>query len=230
VLNQSLKHNICNLDINVTYSPPEEPRTIQHSLRYSCMHWASHLAHVLGRAPTHDSLNDIQDLLSVFVAKHLLHGVECLSMLRDLESGVKLLYKASEVMPSFSKKHGGFKGILPILEDACRFLQFAFVPIKKHPLEIYHPALVWLPEKSLTRERYANAFRCIWNSVTGKQEAILGGHRLHPIRMAFSHEGDFLVSGSWDKSTRVWNVMMYETQRLLSDHSGPVISIARVRK
>jgi hypothetical protein len=97
-LNQSLKHNICNLDINVKYSPSDAPIAIPDSLRYSCVYWASHLAHALERAPTHGSLNEVQDLLSVFVDKHLLHWFECLSALRELESGVKSLNKASEVI------------------------------------------------------------------------------------------------------------------------------------
>jgi hypothetical protein len=50
-LNSSLKHNICNLDINVNYSPSDEPHAIHDSLQYACVYWASHLANALERVP-----------------------------------------------------------------------------------------------------------------------------------------------------------------------------------
>jgi hypothetical protein len=97
-LNQSLRYNICNLDINITYSSSDEPHTIQGNLQYSCVHEASHLVHALERAPAHNSLNGVQGLLSVSVNEHLLHWFGCLSALRVLESGIKSFNKAREAI------------------------------------------------------------------------------------------------------------------------------------
>jgi hypothetical protein len=88
-LNQSLKRNICNLDINKPFSRSHEPVPIHDSLRYSCMHWALHLAHALKGASAHDSVDGVQGLLSKFVDEHLLHWFECLSALQELESGIQ---------------------------------------------------------------------------------------------------------------------------------------------
>ena len=97
-LNRDLKHNICNLDMNTTLSPSHDPCSILHGLQYSCLHWASHLVHALtGTSPLH-SMIEIQDLVYEFLDHHLLHWFECLSLLRDLESGIKLLGKAHETI------------------------------------------------------------------------------------------------------------------------------------
>jgi hypothetical protein len=106
-LNSSLKHNICNLDINVNYSPSDEPHAIHDSLRYACVHWASHLVHVLERAPVDDSLHDVQDLISGFLDKHLLHWFECLSALRELGPGINSLNTAKEAISVGMKLFAG---------------------------------------------------------------------------------------------------------------------------
>ena len=103
-LNQSLKCNICNLDTNKTLSPSHVPNAIPEALRYSCLHWASHLAHALSGALVQTAVTEIRDLVSVFVDGHLLHWFECLSALRELESGIQSLdtaYKAISVSTLF---------------------------------------------------------------------------------------------------------------------------------
>jgi hypothetical protein len=96
-LNQALKHNILDLDFNMTFSPSHEPNVIRHGVRYSCLHWASHLAYALEAASAQNSVSEVQDLLSEFVDKHLLHWFESLSTLRELE-GIKSLDRAKEAI------------------------------------------------------------------------------------------------------------------------------------
>ena len=94
-LNQSLKHNIYN-----PVSSSHEPNAIPEALRYSCLHWASHLAQALVAALDPDAAAEIQTLVFTFVEQHLLHWFECLSPLRELESGITLLdiaYEATSV-------------------------------------------------------------------------------------------------------------------------------------
>jgi nucleoside-triphosphatase THEP1 len=98
LLNQSLKRNICNLDFNGPFSPSYKPNAIHEGLRYSCLHWASHLVHVLEGASAHTSVDESQYLLVVFANEHLLHWFECLSAVRELGSGVNSLDKACEAI------------------------------------------------------------------------------------------------------------------------------------
>ncbi|GBG16208.1 WD repeat-containing protein pop2, partial [Hondaea fermentalgiana] len=39
-------------------------------------------------------------------------------------------------------------------------------------------------------------------------------------------QGDTIVSGSWDKTVRIWNATSGEEQHVLKDHSKPVTSVA----
>ena len=97
-LNQMLKRNICNLDTNMTPSFFHEPNAIPEALGYSCLHWALHLAHALAGALAQTAVTELQDLVSAFVNDHLLHWFECLSALRELESGIKSLDIANEAI------------------------------------------------------------------------------------------------------------------------------------
>ena len=102
-LNRDLKHNICNLDMNMTLSPSHDPCAIPDGLRYSCLHWASHLVHALaGTSPFH-SVIEIQDLVYEFLNNHLLHWFECLSLLSDLASGINSLAKTHEAISVSTK-------------------------------------------------------------------------------------------------------------------------------
>ena len=97
-LNQTLNRNICNLDTNMTPSPIHGPQAILEALWYSCLYWASHLAHALAGTLAQTALTEIRNLVSEFVDDHLLHWFECLSALRELESGIKLLDTANKAI------------------------------------------------------------------------------------------------------------------------------------
>ena len=93
-LNHTLKRNICNLDKNMT----PEPNAIPEALWYSCLHWASHLAHALAGALAQTAVTELRDLVSEFVNDHLLHWFECLSALKELESGIQSLDTANKAI------------------------------------------------------------------------------------------------------------------------------------
>ena len=100
-LNKTLERNIWNQSTNMTVSSSHIPKANPQALRYSCLHWASHLAHSLAGALAQTA---VAELISEFVDKHLLHWFECLSVLGELESGIKSLdiaYKAISVSIQF---------------------------------------------------------------------------------------------------------------------------------
>ena len=86
-LNRSLE---CNMMISSS--------TIPEALRYSCLHWASHLAQALVASLAQNAATEIQVLVSTFVDQHLLHWFECLSALKEVESGIVSLDRAYEAI------------------------------------------------------------------------------------------------------------------------------------
>ena len=66
----------------------------------------------------------------------------------------------------------------------------------------------------------------IWNTATGELEDKLEGHTGFVMSVAFSHNGCFVVSGSWDKTVRIWNTTTCETTYMLTGHEDHVTSVA----
>lgn len=56
-------------------------------------------------------------------------------------------------------------------------------------------------------------------------EALLLGHSHNVCALGVSHDGDFVVSGSWDGSARVWKVGKWECEALLEGHEGSVWAV-----
>jgi hypothetical protein len=89
LMNQSLKYNICEIPKALTVSRREGANDqgnvgkISEALKYSCLYWAAHLAAV----KVFDTV--LVDALRNFLHEHLLHWIECLSMLGELQAGVK---------------------------------------------------------------------------------------------------------------------------------------------
>jgi WD40 repeat protein len=87
-MNRSLKYNIFEVPKELTVSRRgatnslDNRRKISEALEYSCLYWASHFFE------TQLSGVDLIDALDTFLHKHLLHWMECLSELGELQTGI----------------------------------------------------------------------------------------------------------------------------------------------
>ena len=106
-----------------------------------------------------------------------------------------------------------------------------FDAIKHHCLNTYQPVLMWLPKKSLTREKYRRLLCSGPQVVAGLTEQ--WGSMEHVMRhpgfvfsAAFSNCGARVVSGSGDNTVRIWNATTGEMERMLEGHSDNVASVA----
>jgi hypothetical protein len=110
LMNRSLKYNICDMPKELTVSrreranSPENVGKISEALKYSCIYWADHLAEV----KVFDA--KLIGSLRVFLHEHLLHWIECISILNELHTGVKSLGGIVSVLlvsylPESRRKH-----------------------------------------------------------------------------------------------------------------------------
>ena len=97
-MNCSLKYNICEVPKVLTVSrrgtmnSPENSKKISQVLKYSCIYWASRFCEAKL------SGDDLIDALDTFLHKHLLHWMECLSELGELQTGIPSLRNAATAL------------------------------------------------------------------------------------------------------------------------------------
>jgi len=66
----------------------------------------------------------------------------------------------------------------------------------------------------------------IWDAKTGKLITNLEGHTERVYCLAWTAEGNTLISGSWDCSIRTWNTTTWQQIHVLTGHTGVVYDIA----
>ena len=104
-----------------------------------------------------------------------------------------------------------------------------FACIQKHSFEIYESALVWIPKKSLIV--YATDVRRVPRVVQGLSN-LWSSTELHMQNgscvdsVAFSQNGDRVVSGSRDNAVRIWSATTGELEAELKGHMDYVRSVA----
>ena len=97
-MNNSLKYNLCNIPEELVVSHPERTNSLENiskvpeALKYSCIYWAFHLAELQA------SSSDLILSLHFFLHNHLLHWMECLSIVDELQAGLESLGHASNTL------------------------------------------------------------------------------------------------------------------------------------
>jgi nucleoside-triphosphatase THEP1 len=97
-MNRSLRYNICEVPKESTVSRRETTNSlnnggkISEALKYSCLYWASHFSEA------RLSGVDLIGALDTFLHKHLLHWIECLSVLGELRTGIPSLRSAATAL------------------------------------------------------------------------------------------------------------------------------------
>ncbi|KIM79165.1 hypothetical protein PILCRDRAFT_792296 [Piloderma croceum F 1598] len=230
-MNRSLKYNICEVPKESTVSrrettnSPDNNGKISEALKYSCLYWASHFFEAqLSRV-------DLIDALDTFLHKHLLHWIECLSALGELQTGILSLRSAATALSRFKPTNIRCHDLQLLVDDGRQCLQMNFESIQKHSFEIYESALVWIPKKSLTRKVYATNVRRVPRVILGLFD-LWGSTELYmqngsPVNsVAFAQDGSRVVSGSGDNTVRIWNTMTGEVEAELKGHTNSVRSVA----
>ncbi|BCR98592.1 NACHT and WD40 domain protein [Aspergillus luchuensis] len=223
VMGKYLKRDICKLNSYSTQRADICSETteqyIPEGLRYSCRYWTFHLTQ------SKPSIPDVK-ILS-FLEKHFLHWLEVMSLMRVLSETLKMMVTLKE-----SIQNNTNPGLSNFLSDAIQFIHRHAQIASVVPLQLYASCLVFTPTSSLVRRASEN-YHSPWiyalpqvEMSWGAKRQTLEGHSDLVQAVAFSPDGQTVVSGSYDKTIKLWNAATGELQQTLEGHSDRVSAVA----
>ncbi|KIM74897.1 hypothetical protein PILCRDRAFT_79623, partial [Piloderma croceum F 1598] len=230
VISKCLKFNIC--DLETSYLPNKHvedlsrriTRNIGHPLIYSCRFWAAHIRDT----PTDlkENVDLIADVRDIFQS-YFLYWLEVMSLTEEVMAANIALLGVAGWIQVFDAK------LSDIIRDGSRFIVNFFTPISESTPHIYLSALPFSPRDSIIATHYRSQFPNTLSIHSGQDHTwraginVLRGHKNTISSVTFSPDGKWIVSGSWDKSIRVWDA---ETGEMVSGpfegHTDEVLSVA----
>lgn len=115
---------------------------------------------------------------------------------------------------------GGRKGTVQIWEATNELKLHATLP--DHGKTVW--AVAWSSDSASLAASAGNAIR-IWNVAEKKPVGELKGHLAPVLALAFSDSGKKLISGSDDRTVRIWDIATKKAETLATAN-GPVVGVA----
>ncbi|KIL84644.1 nacht and wd domain protein [Fusarium avenaceum] len=182
-------------------TPEEDPLA---SLKYSCVYWIEHLSD----SDFADHLKDNGDAHRFFQEKFLF-WIEAMSLLHEIPQATQAIQKLQKLVERTSSS--AEQSVAGFLDDANRFLLFHRRTIEEIPLQLYASALVFSPKQSIVKARFqkeapkwvtvAPGLDPTWSACLQTLEDHEGG----VCSTVYSHDGQWLVSGSRDLKVKLWH-------------------------
>ncbi|OJJ68072.1 hypothetical protein ASPBRDRAFT_47014 [Aspergillus brasiliensis CBS 101740] len=224
VMGRYLKKNICELPSYGTSRTEIHSHSIARylpaALQYACRYWVYHLT----QSPAPARL--LTQVLT-FLKEHFLHWVEAMGILGTTSEAIIAVNSLLQVTKAKSSNE-----MHDFVLDARRFiLKFAQI-VDTAPLQLYSSGLIFAPHKALIRETFERELPA-WLSRGPKVEEYwdpdmqtLEGHCDWVSSVAFSGDGQLLVSGSGDETVKLWDAATGALKHTLEGHSDSVSSVA----
>ncbi|KZP05641.1 WD40 repeat-like protein [Athelia psychrophila] len=204
VLKNELRFNICDLPTSHVHNAdvPDLPdclgRFISPHLLYACRFLGTHL----DAAPYEIR---IREELGVFLHEKLLFWLEVLSLTKQMNLATKILTSIAQWNEKYPSDLAAFA------RDAVRFIDVFVTPISQSAPHIYLSALPFAPRKSLVSQTYLPRYPSLMRLKSSKlnqwpaELKKFEGHSQIVFSIAYSPDGTHIISGSEDKSVRVWD-------------------------
>jgi WD40 repeat protein len=225
LLDKELRENMC--DMTLPYL--SQKRTLPEAISYACKFWIEHICLIS------DVTDDLVNRTYVFLAKHLLHWIEVLAILkchdhtiRSIDNLIKWLRVCRPISAMSSRSE---TELYQLLYDGYRFSRYFANTIKVHPLLLYTTALPFTPTNTIIFQTFYHSglpkVVCGVDKMWPPELLQLRGHDRPIQSVAFSPDGSKIISGSFDKTIRVWDASTgIEMLPPLRGHNHRINSVA----
>ncbi|TFK17156.1 WD40 repeat-like protein, partial [Coprinopsis marcescibilis] len=227
IMNSGLKFNIAKIpssfvfDSNNPSLKGEVAKNIPPYLAYSCQNWSQHL-----EATEATTAEPFPRMLSDFLQVHVLFWIEAMNLLGSsnrcdpmLQMARRWITKATNHDLILAQK---------LSESASFALYFSASPASLSTPHLYISALAtWAKPSGLYRHWRVQFPKIPDFNIRGSQNPALKKIEVGSAVLAvgFSSDGTRIVSGSEDKSVRVWDASTGEMLKELEGHTGSVFSV-----
>ncbi|EDR10450.1 mycorrhiza-induced NACHT/WD-repeat protein [Laccaria bicolor S238N-H82] len=227
-MKESLRFNIGEITSSFLLDT-EDPKLMQRVdtniklvLRYACRHWAQHLAQTGQKEG-----EDLSDYITDFLCVRILFWIEAMNLLGSSGQCTTMLQHTREWVLKNMNKEAEFAA--DIAEAANFATYFTANPPALSTPHLYISALASWSTGSTISQQWRSQF-CGIPSFIHRKASDLPLIRIQtaaPIfSVAFSTDSTRIVSGSKDKSVRVWDASTGAELKVLNGHMKAVNSVA----
>ncbi|KAG8828512.1 hypothetical protein FRC19_003851 [Serendipita sp. 401] len=229
LMTRELRFNICGIESSFTSNrdvidlQSRVDRNMSAALQYSCIHWSDHLGHI----PDTRHKGLIKGLDEFTRVPRLLYWMEALSVMGKVPIGDSLLRRASTWLKCSDLS------VEQRLDDALKFILTFREPIMTSAPHIYISGFAFVPTETELWRDVKRSFRNLLVVTAGRKKSwpdrphMLTGHRGRVKSVVHSVDGRRLISGSDDKTIRIWDA---ETGAVVGEplegHTDWVCSVA----